>query len=235
MRGRSPRGGSLTDKEAQLDDDIRLLGRVLGDVVREQAGERVFDLVERVRQLSLAVYRDGADDRELVDLLCSLPVRDALDVVRAFSYFSSLANIAEDVQSERRWRAHRLAGSGPQPGSTGAALDRLQHDAVGTAELSAVLRRLLVSPVITAHPTEVARRTVLDTRLEIARLLTERDRMEMSPDEQAAWHAELRVRVLTLWQTAILRLSRRVPCRRPSSDRAAHRPATSARSGSSPR
>ena len=71
-----------------------------------------------------------------------------------------------------------------------------------------MLHRLLVSPVITAHPTEVARRTVLDTRLEIARLLTERDRMQMSPDEQAAWDDELRVRVLTLWQTAILRLSR---------------------------
>ena len=195
-------------KEAQLDADIRLLGRVLGDVVREQAGDRVFELVERVRRLSLAVYRDGADDTELVALLRSLEVRDALDVVRAFSYFSSLANIAEDVQSERRWRAHRLAGSGPQPGSTGAALDRLQLDAVGTAELSALLDRLLVSPVITAHPTEVARRTVLDTRLEVARLLVERERIEMSADESAAWDEELRVRVLTLWQTAILRLSR---------------------------
>ncbi len=156
----------------------------------------------------MAVYRDGADDAELVDLLCSLEVRDALNVVRAFSYFSSLANIAEDVQSERRWRAHRLAGDGPQPGSVAATLDRLQLDAVGTAELSAVLDRLLVSPVITAHPTEVARRTVLDTRLEVARLLTERDRTQMSADETAAWDDELRVRVLTLWQTAILRLSR---------------------------
>ena len=181
---------------------------MLGDVVREQAGERVFDLVERVRRLAMAVYRDGADDDELVELLRSLPVRDALDVVRAFSYFSSLANIAEDVQSERRWRAHRMAGDGPQPGSVAAALDRLRIDAVGTAEIGAVLHRLLVSPVITAHPTEVARRTVHDTRLEVARLLTERDRMQMSPDERAAWDAELRVRVLTLWQTAILRLSR---------------------------
>ena len=84
----------------------------------------------------MAVYRDGADDAELVDLLCSLEVRDALNVMRAFSYFSSLANIAEDVQSERRWRAHRSAGDGPQPGSAAAALDRLQIDAVGTAEVA---------------------------------------------------------------------------------------------------
>ncbi len=112
---RAVRGLRLS-KEAQLDDDIRLLGRVLGDVVREQAGERVFELVERVRRLALAVYRDGADDAELVDLLCSLEVRDALNVVRAFSYFSSLANIAEDVQSERRWRAHRIAGRRPAAG-----------------------------------------------------------------------------------------------------------------------
>ncbi len=159
-------------KEAQLDADIRLLGRVLGDVVREQAGDRVFDLVERVRQLAVAVYRDGADDAELVAVLRALPVRDALEVVRAFSYFSSLANIAEDVQSERRWRAHRIAGSGPQPGSVAAALDRLLAEGVPADELASMLDRLLVSPVITAHPTEVARRTVLDTRLEVAQLLT---------------------------------------------------------------
>ena len=93
---------------------------MLGDVVREQAGEETFELVERVRQLSLAVYRDGADDAELVALLAALDVEQALHVVRAFSYFSLLANLAEDVQSERRWRAHRMAGSGPQPGSLAA-------------------------------------------------------------------------------------------------------------------
>src|SRR4051812_17517599 len=151
-------------KEAQLDEDIRLLGRVLGDVVREQAGDRVFDLVERVFRLAVLVYRDGADDGELVLALRELPVRDALHVVRAFSYFSSPANIAEDVQSERRWRAHRIAGDGPQPGSVAATLDRLQLDAVGTAELSAVLDRILLSPGITAPPPQGARRTLPDTR-----------------------------------------------------------------------
>ena len=96
-------------KEAQLDDDIRLLGRVLGDVVREQAGRATFDLVERVRQLALAVYRDGADDAELVELLGALDVerRRCTSCARS-RYFSSLANMAEDVQSERRWRAHRI-------------------------------------------------------------------------------------------------------------------------------
>ena len=131
--------GLLLSKEAQLDDDIRLLGRVLGDVVREQAGERVFELVERVRRLSMAVYRDGADDAELVDLLCSL------EVARRAERRARLLLLLL-VGQHRRGRPVRaalagppMAGDGPQPGSVAAALDRLQIDAVGTAELSAVL------------------------------------------------------------------------------------------------
>ncbi len=195
------------DKEQQLDDDIRVLGRVLGDVVREQAGPRVFDLVETVRRLAVGI-RHGDDDGGLVALLDGLGVDDALDVIRAFTYFSSLANVAEDVQSERRWRAHRIAGSGPQPGSMAAALDRLVEQDVAAQRLAAVLDRMTVSPVLTAHPTEVGRRTVLDTRQRIAALLAERDRTQLTADELEEWTSDLHVHVLTLWQTAILRLSK---------------------------
>ncbi len=195
-------------KESQLDDDIRLLGRVLGDVVREQAGQDTFDLVERVRRLALAVYRDGSDDSTLVELLDGLDVQQALHIVRAFSYFSLLANLAEDVQSERRGRAHRIAGSGPQPGSLARSLDHLQGAGVTAEELDAMLERLAVSPVLTAHPTEVGRRTVLDTKRAIATLLAQRDRATLSDDEIDEWYEQLRVHVLTLWQTAILRMSR---------------------------
>src|SRR6478735_183112 len=195
-------------KETQLDDDIRLLGRVLGDVVREQAGRATFDLVERARQLALAVYRDGADDAELVELLDALDVEQSVHVVRAFSYFSLLANVAEDVQSERRGRAHRIAGSGPQPGSLARSLDILHGRGVADDEIAAMLDRLAVSPVLTAHPTEVGRRTVLETKREIAALLVERDRTAPLGDEVDEWYERLRVQVLTLWQTAILRMSR---------------------------
>src|SRR6478609_7810516 len=195
-------------KETQLDDDIRLLGRVLGDVVREQAGRATFDVVERARQLALAVYRDGADDAELVELLDALDVEQSVHVVRAFSYFSLLANVAEDVQSERRGRAHRIAGSGPQPGSLARSLDILHGRGVADDEIAPMLDRLAVSPVLTAHPTEVGRRTVLETKREIAALLVERDRTAPLGDEVDEWYERLRVQVLTLWQTAILRMSR---------------------------
>jgi phosphoenolpyruvate carboxylase len=195
-------------KEVQLDADIRLLGRVLGEVVAEQAGAEVFELVERVRRLAVGVYRDGDDDTELAALLDGLDVEQALHVIRAFSYFSLLANVAEDVQSERRWRAHRLAGSGPQPGSLAAGLDRLAAAGVAAPAVDGMLRRLEVSPVLTAHPTEVGRKTVLDTRREIAALLVQRDRTQLSDDEMAQWYDNVHVQVLTLWQTAILRLSR---------------------------
>jgi phosphoenolpyruvate carboxylase len=203
-----PPSATPPGKEAQLDADIRLLGRVLGDVVREQAGQATFDLVERVRRLSVGVHRDGDDDRDLVALLDSLDLDQALHVIRAFSYFSLLANVAEDVQSERRWRAHRMAGSGPQPGSLAATLDQLRAAGTRADDLDAMFRRLTVSPVLTAHPTEVGRKTVLDTRREIAALLVQRDRTALSDDELAEWYEAIRVQVLTLWQTAILRLSR---------------------------
>ena len=197
-------------KEAQLDDDIRLLGRVLGDVVREQAGDRVFDLVERVRRLAVAVYRDGADDAELVDLLRALEVRDALER-RARLLLLLLAG------QHRRGRpvraalaAHRIAGFGPQPGSVAAALDRLAADGVaGRRAAPRVLDRLLGEPGDHRPPhrgragapcsTPAGGRRPADRRATAP---------QMSPDEQAAWDAELRVHVLTLWQTAILRLSR---------------------------
>lgn len=195
-------------KEVQLDADIRLLGRVLGQVVREQAGDDVYELVERVRRLAIGVYRDGDDDAPLAALLADLDVETALHLIRAFGYFSLLANVAEDVQSERRWRAHRIAGSGPQPGSLAASLDRLGATGVGATDLEAMLRRLQVSPVLTAHPTEVGRKTVLDTRREIAALLVHRDRTDLAEDELAEWYEAVHVQVLTLWQTAILRMSR---------------------------
>ena len=196
-------------KEAPLDEDIRLLGRILGDVIREQEGVHTFELVERVRRMSIDDYRDDVStDRELVELLDSLPVEDALNVIRSFSWFSLLANVAEDVHAGRRRRFHRISGSEPQPASVAAALDRLERLPVDGEVLAETLRRIDISPVLTAHPTEVGRRTVLDTRAVIASKLVERDRSLMSTAEREDWENELRLAVLTLWQTAILRLSK---------------------------
>ena len=193
------------DKDAPLDDDIRLLGRLLGDVVRDQHGQATYELVERIRRLAVGQRRRHSDDHgELAAVLHGLSTDQAIPVIRAFSWFSLLANIAEDVHHVRRRSFHRRAGSAAQPGSLVHALDRLRADGRDANETSDLLERLCVSPVLTAHPTEVRRKTVLDAQQEIARLLLERDR----PDHADDVEDDLRLQILILWQTAILRLAK---------------------------
>ncbi len=198
---------NIADKEFPLREDIRLLGRILGDTLREQEGEAIFDLIERTRQNAIRFRRDRDPDakRELEAMLNKLdPVR-TIAVVRAFSYFSQLANIAEDQHHNRRRRAHLIAGSAPQEGSMALALARAHAEGVSATEVAAFFANALISPVLTAHPTEVQRKSILDCQLEIARLLTERDRIQLTPDELAQNEEALRRVVLTLWQTRILR------------------------------
>jgi phosphoenolpyruvate carboxylase len=203
---------SAIAKDRPLKEDIRLLGRVLGDVLRAQTGEAGFDRIEAIRQTAIR-FRRGAGDaaaarEELAALLNPLPIADALHVVRAFSYFSHLANIAEDVHHNRRRRAHALAGSPPQRGSIAQALERLAAAGIDGAALSRWFSDALVSPVLTAHPTEVQRKSILDAERSIVRLLVWRDRVVLTPDESAEFDAALYRQVLELWQTAMLRLSR---------------------------
>ena len=193
-----------------LDGDIRLLGRLLGDVIRDQEGEATFALVERVRRASVASRAASEDpSAALTRELDGISIDDALNVIRAFSWFSFFANIAEDVHHRRRRRFHRLAGSAPQRGSVAAtfdALHALNHDGRRVMER---LRSVSVSPVLTAHPTEVTRATVLDVRREIAQLLDDPSRGIVGDASDAqAWEGELRLRVSTLWQTALLRMSK---------------------------
>lgn len=199
------------DKDAPLREDIRLLGRLLGDTVRDQQGAAAFELIERIRQNSVRFRRD--DDivarRELEDMLDALSRDQTIQVVRAFSYFSHLANIAEDQHHIRRSRAHLIAGSAPREGSLAHALDAAlasgTTDAAGLVDFFDTAR---VSPVLTAHPTEVQRKSILNCETVIARLLDERDRMQLTPEESEANLEALRRAVLTLWQTRILRTAK---------------------------
>ena len=191
-------------KEHLLREDRRLLGRLLGETIREQVGEEMLDRIERIRQTAVAFRRAerGAQDArsELEALLNALNIEQTLHVVRAFSFFSHLLNIAEDAQQHRRRRAHAEAGSPPRPGSMAYALQRLQAEGLAGEELIAWFGRAKVSPVLTAHPTEVQRQSILDCEREIARLLdAPQDKMR---DEG------LRREVLRLWLTSILRLTR---------------------------
>ena len=191
-------------KEHLLREDRRLLGRLLGDAIREQVGEEMLHRVERIRQTAVAFHRNesGAQEArtELEALLNALDIEQTLHVVRAFSYFSHLLNIAEDTQQNRRRHAHAEAGSAPRPGSIAYALQRLRAEGLRGGELLAWFGRARVSPVLTAHPTEVQRQSILDCEREIARLLAE--------PQDAARDARLRREVLRLWLTSMLRLTR---------------------------
>jgi phosphoenolpyruvate carboxylase len=195
-----------SEKDRPLRDDIRLLGRILGDTVREQEGEEVFDLVEQIRRASIRFHRDNeiAARRELEATLDSLSADQTLAIVRAYSYFSHLANIAEDQHHIRRNRAHSIAGSAPRPGSLAYAFQRTREMGVEPAALTDFFDHALVSPVLTAHPTEVRRKSTLTRELEIAELLDERERL-VDPVELAANEEQLRRAVLILWRTNLLR------------------------------
>ena len=193
--------------EDRLRDDIRLLGSILGDTVRSQEGETVFGLVEGIRQTSVRFHRDEDETarRELERLLNGLSPGQTTRIVRAFSYFSHLANIAEDLHHIRRTRAHALIGSAPREGTLPYALARIREAGIAPAELRAFFADALVVPVLTAHPTEVRRKSTLNREVEIALLLTERERVRLTPEEQVASDEALRRAVLTLWQTSLLR------------------------------
>jgi phosphoenolpyruvate carboxylase len=196
-----------TEKDLPLRDDIRLLGRLLGDTVREQEGESIYDIVEQIRQTSIRFHRDNnapARD-ELEAILDGLTPTQTIQIVRAFSHFSHLANIAEDQHHIRRTRAHAIAGSAPRVGSLAYAFDHARKMGVGVPELQAFFNSAHISPVLTAHPTEVRRKSTLNRELGIAELLDRRDRMVATPEEKDALEERLRRDIVTLWQTNLLR------------------------------
>ena len=190
------------EKDARLGQEIQSLGRVLGDVIRSANGEIIFNRIEHIRKLAVALRRDVGSEAmvtlktELDHELGGLSIEQTLSVVRAFSHFSLLANIAEDRHQNRRRRAHRMAGSKPQMGSLRHALDTLTARNISADEIRTWLRGALVSPVLTAHPTEVQRKTVLDSERDIARLMTHMERADLLPEERLESEDSLKRSVL---------------------------------------
>ena len=209
------------DDERPLIEDIRLLGRILGDVIREQDGVAAFDLVERIRTLSVAFRRDADHeaDRALKKLLKGLSGDQTVSVIRAFTYFSHLANLAEDRHHIRRQGQDERAGMA-QEGSLEQAMAHLRAAGIGAKTIAKSLAHSFISPVLTAHPTEVQRKSILDAERDIAKLLSARDDIRLhsaaspggkdalTPRELAANEAQIRARVMQLWQTRLLRYSK---------------------------
>src|SRR5258707_5273716 len=142
------------EADARLREDILLLGRILGDTVRDQEGADVFDLVQRIRQTSIRFHRDDdrPEPRELEIILDTMSSSDTVRIVRAFSYFSHLANIAEDQNNIRQMRG-RGAG-GPRPSTLTQTLAHAKTAGFSAADLRPFFGEGQVSPVLTAHPTE---------------------------------------------------------------------------------
>jgi len=202
--------GDAGDKDLPLLEDIRLLGRLLGDTVRQQEGDHIFDIVENIRQTSIRFYRDDDDPakQELETVLNSLNPEQAVQVVRAFSYFSHLANIAEDQHHIRRSRAHDMAGAKPRPGTIANALEHVKKAGISNTVLRTFFRDALISPVLTAHPTEVRRKSTMRHEMDVASFLDKLERGRWTPEEIDTINGQLHRAVLTVWQTNLLRQSK---------------------------
>ncbi|CAN3128812.1 phosphoenolpyruvate carboxylase [Mycobacterium sp. smrl_JER01] len=191
-----------------MREDIRLLGAILGDTVREQNGDDVFDLVERARVEAFRVRRSEIDRADMAKLFDGVDVELAIPVIRAFTHFALLANVAEDIHRERRRAVHEAAGEPPQDSSLAATYLKLDGAALDAADVAEALVGAVVSPVITAHPTETRRRTVFDTQHRITELMRLRLHGHNTTADGGDIDRELRRHILTLWQTALIRLSR---------------------------
>ena len=197
----------FADKDGPLRDDIRFLGAILGDTIRDQEGADIFDIVEQIRQTSVRFHktRDPKDAKSLAKILDSLSPRQSALVIRSFSYFSHLANIAEDAHHRRRTRAHAFAGSKARVGTIHRAVEDAKASGVTRGELQDFFDKAFISPVLTAHPTEVRRKSTLNWEMAVARRLDFYNDRNMTDEEREQIRQAMREAVLSLWQTNLLR------------------------------
>jgi phosphoenolpyruvate carboxylase len=203
----------MRDPHKPLRDDVRLLGEVLGETLRAREGQGLFDAVERVRALSKGGRGTGNSGLDhLAGLLSTLPVASAVPVARAFSHFLMLANIAEQHHRIRRRREYqRDPGAAPQPASCEEAFPRLLRAGVDPDRLHATVLSLRIELVLTAHPTEIARRTTIHRQLQIADALARQDRPDLTAPERADILETLRREIATAWETEEIRPRRPEP------------------------
>jgi phosphoenolpyruvate carboxylase len=178
--------------------DIRFLGKLLGDVIRSYGGPALFQRIEAIRAASVDRYRGIANPRGLAAGLETLSLDETVAFVRSFMLFSMLANLAEDRQ-----------GSAVEEGSTlASALQFLSTQAIPVSEAAALLDRALIVPVLTAHPTEVMRKSMLDHRNRIAALMRQRDLGHAETPDGESIEDGIAAQIALLWQTRALRRER---------------------------
>src|SRR6516165_1007714 len=189
-------------KEEPLRRDVRSLGHLLGNVIKEQAGDVLFQKVETLRKLSIAHRADQSSFAPAYGIIRNLSIDDAASLTKAFGIYFELTNLAETNHRKRRRRAAELfPEAAPQPGTFKGTLLRIQKAGMGFDETMAAMRQILVTPVFTAHPTEVARRTVLWKRSQISQLLEAIDTLPLDDAKAARIQQEIAAEITSLWQT----------------------------------
>jgi phosphoenolpyruvate carboxylase len=187
-------------EDLSLRDDVGALGAIVGEVIQEQAGERVLGAIESARRAAIR-RRQGDPDAtdELTSVLADL--EDVASFIRGYSVYFQVVNVAERVHRIRRRRDYYTPGAGPQPGGIQDAVQRLAGAGIGVSDLQELLDRVRLEPVFTAHPTEATRRTILEKHLRIARRLVERIDPTLSAPESGRIVARIRSEITALWQT----------------------------------
>lgn len=185
-----------------LRDDVRRLGAMVGEMLAEQVSADLLEQVESVRRAAIARREQGEGIDALADRLAAVPLTDAAALVRAFTAYFGAVNLAERVHRIRRRRDYQRHSDAPQPGGLCAVLRSLRDDGVTLDDLQALLPRLRIEPVFTAHPTEAMRRALLlKERTIVERLIADIDR-QRTPAERGADTARIRQALTATWQTA---------------------------------
>ncbi len=203
--------GTHQEKLSPLRSDVHFLGELLGQVLIHQEGQAFFDVEERIRHLAIAIRRTGrrGDDAKLRRWLDALPVAAAEKVIRAFSVYFQLVNIAEENHRLRRKRYYEsLPGFHPQRGSIEDVVHRLHAAKIPFEVLAKRAAGLSITLVLTAHPTQALPPTILTKHRAIWDLLTRRQLQHPVPKEQGAIARELLEEIMSLWQTDELRPTR---------------------------
>jgi phosphoenolpyruvate carboxylase len=199
--------------QAPLRKDIRLLGEILGDTLKKQAGERVYALEEEIRALSKAARMNDDQEAELKlrQLIRSLADEDTLLLARAFSHFLNMANIAENYHNMRTQKNHAEDAISDQLNQLEVLLPKLLEQGVSKTEILKTISNMEIELVLTAHPTEVKRRTLIQKSSRISELLARRDTRNLTPFEKREIRDDLETLITSIWQTDEIRRIRPTP------------------------
>ena len=199
------RGADLPPSDALLRDDVRRLGALVGEILAEQVGPGFLAEVEALRVAAIARREAGAPVARLAAMLDDLPLDRAERLVRAFATYFGAINLAERVHRIRRRRDYQRLGGAPQPGGLEHSLRALKDAGVDAAEVAALLARLHIEPVFTAHPTEAVRRALLEKESEVVRCLVEDIDRALTPQERRADVERMRRALTAAWKTGSTR------------------------------